>query len=734
MPNRDLASGTNPTVAAAAPGAPPFNLRGRSIGGAIRLLKLLIVASVVVPAAVFVGAAWYDWREVRHQATGQALRTAEILREHALKVFETHEFAIDQVDDHVRGLDWQTIRTSEKVHRYLAQIAKRHQQVNSIYLVAPDGRLAASSNRFPAPQIDLSDRNYVRVARDDQTGTNIGEPVMGRVTGSEVINVSRRRSGTHGEFDGVIVVAVSLERFTSFYRGITSIRENSVTLARTDGTVLSREPPNISGAPKLSPASGFMRSIRTGGKFYRTVGELDGIERFHAIEPVGSYPVYVSYGLAMAGLNRIWLTDVQVYALFAVGASIGLVSVGWLALRRARNEQQLVEQWQDEVHRREAAEQALRQTQKMEALGQLTGGVAHDFNNLLMVIGGNIELLKKKAGGLGADRQISAIERAAHNGEALTRKLLAFSRRRLVKAEPIALGPFVPKAVDLLKPSLPPDIEIEAAVPADMWAVQADADDLELALVNIVLNARDAMPNGGVVRMSARNRVLRADDPKTDHLAGEFVALSISDSGAGIPPEHLPRVFEPFFTTKDIGRGTGLGLSQVYGFAKQSGGTVTIESAPGSGTTVTLFLPRSREPIGEPAGRTDRIKSAAKVLLVEDNKDVAEAMAAMLETLGCTVKHAAAAAPALELLAAGEKVDLVLSDIVMPGGIDGVQLARTLRARYPALAVLLTTGYSSAAQKAAGERFPILLKPFQIESLQQAIGEAVATVNGGVPA
>jgi two-component system, NtrC family, sensor kinase len=239
------------------------------------------------------------------------------------------------------------------------------------------------------------------------------------------------------------------------------------------------------------------------------------------------------------------------------------------------------------------------------------------------------------------------------------------------------------------------------------------------------------MTSGGVVTISARNRTLRGEDPGTDHLAGEFVALSVRDTGTGITPDNLSRVFEPFFTTKEVGRGTGLGLSQVYGFAKQNGGSVTIDSEPGRGTTLTLFLRRSERAAAGARPPGQQLKSAAKVLLVEDNKDVAEATMAMLESLGCTVKHAPAAEPALDILAAGEKIDLVLSDIVMPGGIDGVELARKLRDRFPSMAVLLTTGYSSAAQKAASEMFPILLKPYQIETLQQAIGEAVSRADGG---
>ena len=730
MLNRSFTTSTqaNPSADGDVAPASPTLERGRSIGDAIRLLHVLLVVSVVVPVAAFIFAAWYDWQEIHDQAMQRAARTVQILREHALKVFESHEFAIDQIEERVQGMDWDAMRASEDLHRYLARMARRQHLLTGIALIAPDGMVASTSNAFPVPRIDLSDRSQYTTAKAGNRGIFIGEPLGGRVTGERVVIVSRARAAPAGTFDGVLAIGISLNRFSEFYRSITSVEENSVTLARTDGTVLTREPPITTGASKLTPNSGFMRAIRTGIMTYRTVGELDGIERFHTMVQVGNYPVYVSYGLSLTALRRQWMMDLLLFGFFAAIASIGLSSVSLLALRRVRNEQRLVVQWQDEVHRREAAEHALRQTQKMEALGQLTGGVAHDFNNLLMVISGNIELLKKKAAGAGADRQITAIEHAARNGEALTRKLLSFSRRGLAKATSIEMVPFAAKVVDLLKPSLPPEVEIVSQIPSDVWHVKADADDLELSIVNIVLNARDAMDNGGTVTLSARNRTLRADDPTTEHLAGDFVELSTRDNGSGIAPENLSRVFEPFFTTKEVGRGTGLGLSQVYGFAKQSAGAVTIDSTPGRGTTGTLYLPRSEAPPAKPVERAQgAIKTSGAILLVEDNSAVAEATAAMLESIGCTVQHAIAAEPALELLANGAKFDLVLSDIVMPGGIDGVELARTLRTRYPTLAVLLTTGYSNAAQKAAGEKFPILLKPYQIEELRKAIGEAVGS-------
>ena len=270
---------------------------------------------------------------------------------------------------------------------------------------------------------------------------------------------------TDEKFDGVIVIAVSLDR----------LRPSSIAASPRWRKIPSRWRASTAPCSRASRRSPPARPSYLSQRLHaldphRRDGlshdrELDGIERIHTIVPVGKYPVYVSYGLSMAGLARMWLLDLVMFGLFAVSASIGLFSASLLALRRVRSEQGLVARWQDEVHRREQAEQVLRQTQKMDALGQLTGGVAHDFNNMLMVIGGNIEMLKRKAAGAGADRQIAAIEHAARNGEKLTRKLLAFSRRQLVKTTSIELEPFLPKVIDLVKPSLPPEVEIATDVP-----------------------------------------------------------------------------------------------------------------------------------------------------------------------------------------------------------------------------------------------------------------------------
>ena len=259
-------------------------------------------------------------------------------------------------------------------------------------------------------------------------------------------------------------------------------------------------------------------------------------------------------------------------------------------------------QLEAETAEREHAEAAFRQAQRMEAIGQLTGGVAHDFNNLLMVIGGNLEILRSKIAAPETTSRFETIDRAIRRGENLTRQLLAFSRRQTLRPVVLDLRHRLPKVLELIRPSLPGDIEVCLDIEPEVWPVEVDPGELELALLNIAVNARDAMPRGGRLILSARRRSLVEGECSGNLPAGEYVEISLSDTGEGIPADILPRIFEPFYTTKEVGRGSGLGLSQVYGFAQQSAGTVLIDSKPGLGTTIVLLLPRSAARVPDESG------------------------------------------------------------------------------------------------------------------------------------
>jgi PAS domain S-box-containing protein len=378
----------------------------------------------------------------------------------------------------------------------------------------------------------------------------------------------------------------------------------------------------------------------------------------------------------------------------------------------------------------EQAREQVSQAQKMEALGQLTGGIAHDFNNLLMIVSGYAQILQSRLREAKDVHAVEAIRAAANRGERLTRQLLAFSRRQQLMPVVVDLRQRVDSVRDMLAPSLRGNIELICDIEDKIWPVEVDLGELELALVNIAVNARDAMPDGGIITLTARNVVLKPGSA-AGSLQGEFVALAIIDTGSGMPADVLARVFEPFFTTKPVGKGTGLGLSQVHGFANQSGGEVTLSSEPGRGTVVTIYLPRSTNAAEDNTGEaaSDNGPAQGTVLVVEDSRDVAEVTASLLQQLGYRVVHAENAAEALRHLQQGIGVDLLFSDIVMPGTINGLGLAQICQERFPDIPVLLTSGFSDAAQAVDG-RFGILRKPFELSALERAIEYAMNDGHG----
>ena len=371
----------------------------------------------------------------------------------------------------------------------------------------------------------------------------------------------------------------------------------------------------------------------------------------------------------------------------------------------------------------EAREQ-LAMAQKMEAIGKLTGGIAHDFNNLLMIIGGNAETFRRVLDPK-LPRALEAIQTAAKRGESLTRQLLTFSRSQHLNPRVLDLTAGIMNMRTLIQSSLRGNIVYNEQIDPEIWPVKVDLAELELAIVNIAVNSRDAMPNGGVFTLTAHN--VKENDGRLaeQQQCEELVALEFSDNGMGIPPPLLSKIFDPFFTTKEVGKGTGLGLSQVYGFAHQAGGFVRAESKVGHGTAIIVYLPRCTG-TAPTQGETSAIDAAHSqrpvALIVDDNVDVAEVTSSLFEHLGYQTVYRDSAESALRLLAEGASIDLIFSDIVMPGTIDGVGLAGEVRTLYPDLQVILTTGYSDAA-RAAPPELRILRKPFDSNALRLLLQE-----------
>ncbi|WP_171070137.1 response regulator [Methylobacterium terricola] len=367
----------------------------------------------------------------------------------------------------------------------------------------------------------------------------------------------------------------------------------------------------------------------------------------------------------------------------------------------------------------------LRQADKMQALGTLAGGVAHDFNNLLTAILGSLELaLPKVAGDARLTRLMTNAAQAAQRGAALTKRLLTFSHRRDLQARVVDLNAVIRGMDDLLGRSLGGFVQVEHALSDDLWPAKVDPDQLELAILNLCINGRDAMPEGGIVVLSTRNeRVSGSTDPNLKD--GDYAVTAIRDTGTGIPPEILGRVFEPFFTTKGVGQGTGLGLAMVFGLVQQSGGTIRIDSEVGRGTTVLLYLPRSHESVeavsaakAVPAPASRR----ARVLVVDDDPQVRHVTASFLNGFGYDEAEVPSGEAALERLAA-ERFDIVVADLAMPG-MSGIDLAEEVRRRWPALPFLLVTGHAEAARIPAD--FSVLEKPFPSADLAARVAALLA--------
>ena len=692
---------------------------------AVRLLQVLMIASVVLPAALFAYASWFTYREVHAVADERITRSLDVMQEQSLKVFETVDRTFAEVNEIVRGMSDEEIRAAgPRLEPRLARIVAAMPQLDAIVLVGRDGRPLVASMLASVPsEVRFNDRDSFGAQLGHDAGTYVGDIRAPRLAGigSDFFDLSRRLESPDGSFNGVIAVAVRPSYFEDFYALIGQTSGSFFALVRADGAYLARYPAAPSRAQRLSGRSGLRTAIAGGAEhgLYTITSEIDGVSRRLGFRKLPGFPVYALAGVTSAALWAQWRADMQTHLIVGVPAMLAILTVLWVALRRTRR-------LYEEHDRREAAESALRQSQRLEAIGQLTGGVAHDFNNLLMIVSGSVHRLRR---GMSDDKQrrlLDAIVNATERGESLTRQLLSFSRRQTLQPSVIDLAERLPELKDMLSRSLRGDIDIRVMVPRRPCGVKVDPSELELALLNLAVNARDAMPAGGKLTLTAKPIVLRGK-ANEEGLSGDFVAIRIADTGEGIAPEVLSRVFEPFFTTKEFGKGTGLGLSQVYGFARQSGGAATITSTLRRGTAITLFLPRSFEAPAqprEPASAAGAPPPAGTVLLVEDDADVIEIARAYLREIGYSVKQAASARAGLDILDHEGEVDLLFSDILMHGDMNGLDLAREVRRRFPAILVLLTSGYSSSAQAAIRQGFEVLQKPYDLAALKRGLAAA----------
>jgi signal transduction histidine kinase/CheY-like chemotaxis protein len=707
----------------------PSSILAASRQRTLARLRLVFAVAVVLPIVGLVGVGAYLYRQAFEEAKQELGARSHIAQEHALKMLETNEMLLARMLDLLGTQnDSEVLARGAEVHERLKRMASELPQVQGLFLHAADSRSLGTSVVFPAPRhIDYADREwYVAQSSGKGRGLFITEQLKSRATGEAFFDMSRRRAFADGSFAGTVNVSLRPEYLTAFYKELAATAPRlRVAVFRSDGRLLARWPGNIPADAAVPRDHPLMRQIAAGvgAGIVESVSPFDPERRVTSFRRLGDYPLYVAAAFLRKDVVAGWASRMTLLSLFVVPMACALAWMAWLGLKRTREELDAVQRLEEETTRRQRSELALAHAQKLEAMGRLTGGVAHDFNNLLMIVGTNMHLLKRLVPQTAASAQVAAIDRALDSGTRLTRQLLAFSRRQALKPERIVLQDRMSALLTLLRPVLPGSIEVTGTVAPDTGAIVVDAAELELALVNLALNARDAMENGGRLEISARN----AGPGELDR-GGDFVVIDVTDTGTGIDAAIVERVLEPFFTTKPTGRGSGLGLSQVHALCQSAGGTVRIGSRQGGGTRVSLYFERSlaqvdAAPVNGAAERYEALRGS--VLLVEDNPDVAKAVQELIESLGCKVERVDNARAALRAVGAGS-FDAVVSDIEMPGEIDGIELASVLARRERPLPVVLITGYASRLDQAKSLKLEVLPKPCSPAMLREALARALA--------
>ena len=706
-------------------------------GSAERPLRALLVASIVLPILLFAIVAAISYRQHFIGARDRLERDLGRITEHALKVFETFELSAIYLDELIAGLTDEQIRNNEREYSArLGTITKTMPQLRDLWVIDPNGFPVVSGTVFPMPRIDLSDREYFRVHKNKEVaGLHISEVVAARAANLNFFALSRERL-IDGKFAGVSLVSIAPEYFADYYSRLPSDEGSSSLLIRRDGTVLARYPDPPGAPTKLPEGGAFPRAVQAQSErgMMISVSPFDGVERTFAYRKLPRHDVYVATSFATSSVVRRWALDMGSHLIFGIPATAMMFSLGLMALRRSQR-------LHEEKARRQATEMALRQAQKMEAVGRLSGGIAHDFNNMLTVILGNIDIALRRIGDGKADssritKRLDAARQASERAATLVQRLLAFSRQHPMEVKAVDINRLVQGMSDLLRRTIGESVVTEAVLGGGLWKVALDPNQLENAILNLAVNARDAMPDGGRLTIETANSYLdehyvAAHSREISH--GQYVMLALSDTGTGMAREVVDRAFEPFFTTKPAGLGTGLGLSMVYGFAKQSGGHIKIYSEIGEGTTIKIYFPRigdDREiPVWSgdeqaPARSAPARRGTETILLVEDEEEVNRFAAEVLREEGYHVHAVSDAASALRTLEAEPAISLLFTDVVLPGDMNGRQLADEVLKRRPGLKVLYATGYTRNAiihQGRLDADVELLTKPFTADALARKV-------------
>jgi signal transduction histidine kinase/CheY-like chemotaxis protein len=701
---------------------------------------------VILVTTVF---GYNEYRRRFDTAAAEAFTESYFLADHAGRLFEVSEIGLTAATKLLGSDPWDDIMRSQSLHRQLRDLADSLPYIEDIWFNDQNGLLRITSFGFPTPYSDASDRNSFIAAKQPGDDLFIGNLIVGKVTKRPTFLVSRRMETQDHRFRGMASVTADIGYFTDYWEQVKLPYDAQITLFRADNfNVLAQYP--TSGTRFFPVSAALQRELADAAHGEPVSGSFIG-PRFGGFRRVGKLPLFLSVDISQEQVIAGWWQWAWSRAPVPLLAALGFLALTFLALRQARIEasdkaeieraqatlSRTNEELRAEIQNRELAEEQIRQMQKMEAVGQLTGGIAHDFNNMLSIIIGSLNVIQRRtAKGTGdIGRFVDAALEGAQRAATLTQRLLAFARRQPLAPSVIDANRFVSDLSDLLRRTLTEAVQVEIVLAGGLWKTCVDTNQLESALLNLAVNARDAMQGGGKLTIETANASLDIDySAKHPGVpVGQYVMIGVTDTGIGMSPDTIEKAFEPFFTTKPVGRGTGLGLSQVYGFVRQSGGHVKIYSEPAQGTAVKIYLPRhygANADAREQAIQESRFPagSAAEiVLVVEDEAAVRQLSTEALHELGYTALQAESAAAALKILSDRSDIALLFTDVVMPE-TNGRQLAEQARQLRPGLKVLFTTGYTRNAVVHNGILDPgvrLLTKPYSIEQLARSVRDAI---------